>query len=61
MVIENIRTGARWRSASPSSGVWQKTGATLVHRTAGSKQVGYVALNFYPFGRKNAGKFRMVA
>lgn len=61
MIVENIKTGARWRSASPASGVWQKIGATLAHQTTGSKQVGYVALFFFPFSKKNQHKFRVVA
>lgn len=60
MIIQNKRTGARWRSANPASGVWQKVGASLVGAKS-SKQVGYVALYFFPFSRKNSHRFEVLA
>ncbi|QMP84031.1 hypothetical protein pphageT12_05 [Pseudomonas phage pphageT12] len=53
IIVQKRKTGARWASADPSSGVWQKVWAG-VQETKGTQRVGFVAQNFHPLtGRRH--------
>lgn len=54
------RTGARWASANPASGIWQKVWGG-VGETSDTRRVGFVAQNFYPLTGRRACEFEVVA
>lgn len=48
-------TGAVWSSVMPESGVWRKESLGL--KFDKTCRVGSVTQGFFPFGRKNKGRF----
>lgn len=59
VVIQKKTTGARWSSANPASGIWQKVWAG-VWETRHTKRVGYVAQNFHPLTGRRASEFEVL-
>lgn len=59
VVVVKRATGARWASADPTSGVWQKVWAG-VQETKLARRVGYVSQNFFPLTGRRAHEFELV-
>ncbi|BEQ12861.1 hypothetical protein Ep4_002 [Pseudomonas phage Ep4] len=60
VIVQKRRTGARWASASPESGVWQKVWAG-VQETKSATQVGFIAQNFHPLTGRRCAEFEVLS
>lgn len=59
VVVQKKTTGARWSSANPASGVWQKVWAGI-GETRHTMRVGTVSQNFYPLTGRRAAEFEVL-
>lgn len=59
VVVQKISTGARWASADPASGVWQKVWAGI-GETRHTRRVGSIAQKFYPLNGRRASEFEVL-